>query len=552
MHAIHCSSHLRRYRYGLLFLSIGMFTPWLDARGQEQSTPQRAPTAERSQLPEAWLGRWQGTVTQQTPIGDGPSFNMRLDIAREDSGVWIWDILYDGTQGTSERNYQLVSTENSGEFKIDEKNGIVIDAALIGQHLCCHFALADQTIWTTYELVLGDPEPKIHFELYSASEDAGTQSGGANEMPNVNSLRVSSRQSATLIRVPEVVEESAQNMSPRWRKLETEAYRGKQDDIVFVNENVGWYVNGDGKIFKTIDGGEHWTLQLHQPGTFFRCIAFLDELHGFAGNIGPDYFPNVSDAIPLYETSDGGVNWTPVTSIAGEPVVGLCALQVLREPFINAGVLDTKTTLIGVGRVGGPAIMIVSEDLGKTWSQKTLGAQAAMALDVHFFNQREGFVAAASDADVSQSNALILATQDGGTTWTEAWRGPRTFELTWKMSFPSRNVGYVTIQSYNPDPKVTDRFVAKTIDGGRTWQELPLISDPRVRAFGIAFLDESIGWVGAVPQGFQTLDGGANWIPVDMGNAVNKIRIVKGDGKRVGYAIGVHVHRIDWPDGQGK
>ena len=40
-----------------------------------------------------------------------------------------------------------------------------------------------------------------------------------------------------------------------WKKLATEAYRGKQDDIHFVTPLIGWYVNGSGKIFKTVDGG---------------------------------------------------------------------------------------------------------------------------------------------------------------------------------------------------------------------------------------------------------------------------------------------------------
>ena len=42
---------------------------------------------------------------------------------------------------------------------------------------------------------------------------------------------------------------------PAWKKLATEAYAGKQDDIFFVNDKVGWYGNGAGKVFHTTDGG---------------------------------------------------------------------------------------------------------------------------------------------------------------------------------------------------------------------------------------------------------------------------------------------------------
>ncbi len=85
---------------------------------------------------------------------------------------------------------------------------------------------------------------------------------------------------------------------------------------------------------------------------------------------------------------------------------------------------------------------------------------------------------------------------------------------------------------------MSERFVAKTDDGGMTWQEVPLVTNPAVREFGIAFLNETTGWVGAMPHGFFTSDGGKNWMKADMGNAVNKIRIIPEGKKTFGFAIG--------------
>jgi hypothetical protein len=71
------------------------------------------------------------------------------------------------------------------------------------------------------------------------------------------------------------------------------------------------------------------------------------------------------------------------------------------------------------------------------------------------------------------------------------------------------------------------------------------VDDARVRAFGIGFVDENRGWVGTSTTGFETRDGGATWAPVAMGQAVNKIRILKqGQGFRA-FAIGVQLHRLD-------
>ena len=101
----------------------------------------------------------------------------------------------------------------------------------------------------------------------------------------------------------------AQDAAPAWVKLPTEPYRGKQDDVVFVDALTGWYGNGAGKLFRTTDGGQTWVKQLDRPGTFVRALGFVDAELGFLGNIGPDYFPNVSDATPLYRTRDGGGSW---------------------------------------------------------------------------------------------------------------------------------------------------------------------------------------------------------------------------------------------------
>jgi photosystem II stability/assembly factor-like uncharacterized protein len=532
------------FLFGLLFCPLSY--------AQEPESPTVAAAKKAAAFPNDWFGEWKGEVQNRTPNGKQDTFQMELRIAPTDTkDRFQWTIIYNGPQGKSERLYSLVAKDPAnGHFAIDENNGIVLDATLIGDTLTEHFTVGGQRLWTTSRLVNSSSGKEIHFELSSADDTQSNLSGGQNGTPEVRSLRIGSQQRAILKPV-----ESADSVKPTqnnaqtssWKKLETEAYRGKQDDIYFVNERLGWYVNGAGKIFKTTDAGATWTMQLHKPGTYFRCIAFIDEMRGFAGNIGPGYFPGVTDEVPLYETTDGGTTWSAVTNIDGPPVVGLCAMQVLREKFINAGNLDTRIRIIAVGRVGGPTAMLYSDDLGKSWQQVDIHDKAAMAFDVHFFNRNEGIIAAASSTDVAKSNAMIIATSDGGKTWTNAWQSTRPFELTWKIAFPNRDVGYVTIQSYNSDPSIAERFVAKTTDGGKTWSEIPLVSDPKVREFGVGFLDAQTGWVGAVPHGFETKDGGATWQAVDMGNAVNKIRIVETETTQVGYAIGTNVYRIEIP-----
>ncbi len=326
-----------------------------------------------------------------------------------------------------------------------------------------------------------------------------------------------------------------------WKKLDTERYPGKQDDITFIGENEGWYVNGYGSIYHTKNGGVTWEKQLEKKGTFFRCIAFVDSLNGFAGTVGTDYFPNVTDSIPLYGTRDGGKTWMPV-DYKGPYVKGLCAIDIVKEQYINHGKIDYKIHIYAVGRVGSPANMMVSHDGGLTWTSNSMNSDCKMLFDIKMFDKNNGVVCAASDEDMEKSNALILKTSDGGKSWKKVYQSNRPFEGTWKASFPTKEVGYVTIQSYNPNPNVKQQRIAKTTDGGETWQEINLVADAGAREFGIGFIDENHGFVGTMNTGYETKDGGKTWTTVNLGMACNKIRIYKdANGKTYGYAIGVDV-----------
>jgi photosystem II stability/assembly factor-like uncharacterized protein len=139
----------------------------------------------------------------------------------------------------------------------------------------------------------------------------------------------------------------------QWALLPNAPYNGgKQDGIHFFNKDIGWVVNGSGKIYKTIDGGDNWIQQKNSAGTYFRAIAFIDNQTGFAGNVGTNYFPGVTDTNPLYKTIDGGNSWSPVTAnITGTVPTGICAIQA-----VNANVI------YAAGRVGGPAVMMKSTD----------------------------------------------------------------------------------------------------------------------------------------------------------------------------------------------
>ena len=334
-----------------------------------------------------------------------------------------------------------------------------------------------------------------------------------------------------------------------WTTSATEPYRGKQDDLYFVSPTIGFYGNGAGKIFRTDDAGATWKLVFERTGTYVRALGFLDADHGFAGNIGPDSFPGVTDEVLLYRTDDGGASWQPVSLPDAAGARGVCAIDVLTIDAVNAGQRLRKQHVFVGGRVNGPAALFASDDGGASWKRLALPPEVAMILDVKFLDSSTGFVFAGSDPDSAKSHGVIAKTTDSGRNWRIVYRSTRPHELMWKGSCPSRRTCYATLQNYSvqaEDHPIASRYVVKTEDGGDSWREIRLVEDPAVQQFGVAFVDVDHGWVGAVPTGFETRDGGSSWrVAPAMPRATNKLRVVR-DGERARvWAIGTDIRWLD-------
>lgn len=144
------------------------------------------------QFPDSWEGNWEGMmhIYRQNQIMDSVQMNFEIHPTDNDS-VWTWKATYLTDIPDSEKDYLLVLVDaETGEYAIDEQDGIVLKAWLSGSTVTSIFRVNDMHLFTRYEKI-GD---YIHFEVQYG--DAPSEGEG------VTSGVIGGKQSAVLQRVP--------------------------------------------------------------------------------------------------------------------------------------------------------------------------------------------------------------------------------------------------------------------------------------------------------------------------------------------------------------
>ncbi len=358
-----------------------------------------------------------------------------------------------------------------------------------------------------------------------------------------------------------------------WQQFPSQPGTGsRQDDIFFIDENNGWTIeaqntgtNRRGYIYKTTDGGNSWVTQDVRTGTHYRALGFTSATRGFAGNLGAGSWSNATDTNPLYETFDGGNNWSVVPGVPSD-VKGICAIQIL----------DNQTIIAG-GRVRGPGAgqnpatnggvyLMKSTNNGSGWTYTDLssgnsnipsGQGMGGIMDVHFFDQNNGFVIGMDENPYTTNpssatyHGKIMKTTDGGNTWSNVLTVPYTGTYFWKLVFPTPNIGYASLQDNNsPYPNI--KFY-KTIDGGDTWT-LQTIGVGSFFVQGIGFSSATKGWISGSSSSTTNMyeinyNSPTSFTFATSNNSqagrerLNKYRfIITAAGDTIGYTCGERAH----------
>ena len=208
--------------------------------------------------------------------------------------------------------------------------------------------------------------------------------------------------------------------------------------------------------------------------------------------------------IGLTYTADGGDSWLsrlPPTSAAADFDLGA-------PPYAASTFFVTAAR----GWLTGLRSVWSTNDGGLTWRRDLPGHLHAVAM-----KGPRGWMGA-GDGRVVEN----YTTDDFGATWKPCgypWHPSEAAPWS-SASFLDAAIGWVTIASYNERELPYLGGVAKTVDGGCTWNVLWRDRGAAAENLaGIQFVDSTFGWLFAsYGRLLQTTDGGSHWKSVPLPN----------------------------------
>jgi Tol biopolymer transport system component/photosystem II stability/assembly factor-like uncharacterized protein len=241
-------------------------------------------------------------------------------------------------------------------------------------------------------------------------------------------------------------------------------------------------------FFKSSNGGTDWNLSRNNlPSTHVFSIAINPNTAStvYVGTFGG-----------VYQTTDGGANWSPTG-----PIPTIAVRQLLIDP--------TATNIIYAGTTSG---VFKSTDGGSTWVARNNGLlQPDIAPDVR------GLALHPSSPNTIYASGFggIFKTTDGGANWTAISNGlptnvsaATTNGIVVDPSAP--NTVYVTIAGF--------QRVYKTTDGGANWTAagtgLPVTA---VNTLTINPSSPATIYAGTRVGVYRTTDGGTSWSVINSG-----------------------------------
>ena len=258
-------------------------------------------------------------------------------------------------------------------------------------------------------------------------------------------------------------------------------------DVCFVNPDTGFLVTDAGVLFKSMDGGYHWTFDTINPAGAILRICFPTKDTGYMTVVGGNY-PNGT----ILKSTNGGNSW--FNTGRGNNMLRSYGLY-----FLSA-----DTGMVG----GGGGIFFKTVNGGQTWHWEFVGEWDIC--DIRFLHDSVGFIFQQCASHFATVGSLTV-TRDGGNTWASncaaAWFDGFMYSC---LINDSIYIGFSTEdQLCTGNIHGNDSTLINTADS----VDFPGPADyPR----NIRFYDERLGMVAYSHRVMRTEDAGQTWVRTDL------------------------------------
>lgn len=272
-------------------------------------------------------------------------------------------------------------------------------------------------------------------------------------------------------------------------------------DVRFPSPNVGVALGFAGRVYRSVDAGQTWSV-VDTPSTrTLRAIAFSDATNGLA----------VGEGGIIIRTTDAGQTWTAVASgttldlgtvaYASATVVYAAAAftpSLLRSTDAGQTWSLADPTIRGLNMAfASPTVGVVVNGVGTFRTTDGLTWNPVGPLPAADFPSGVAFATPTVGVMVGQ-NGRIYRTTDAGANWVVVPSGTST-HLS-RVAFTSATVGIAT----------GSQVILRTEDGGLTWQTV--VSQQQAFLQAVAFADATTAVVAGSSGWFlRSTDAGKTW-----------------------------------------
>ncbi len=224
----------------------------------------------------------------------------------------------------------------------------------------------------------------------------------------------------------------------------SELYTGSYSGMHFINQDTGYVVGQQGKMSKTLDGAETWSMVTVPTTNLLHDVYFTDYQNG-----------TVVGVQTVMRTTNGGQTWTSALTTTAT--------------FYD---VTFTSSLIGYACTSGGKIYKTTNG-GASWTLQTIANTTAL-YTMYFLSNTKGWAVG--------TGGKIFYTDNGGTTWTAQTSGVTT--ALQGVHFFDDQIGVIV--GYAGTQLITE-------NGGQTWQNRSLVSST-LDYNGLCFRDKHHGY----------------------------------------------------------